>query len=69
LRVVGWQKFALNYMVDAKPIAGLSFVKGDPISLERVRVFVLEFWATWWAVTRTPAPLAGNQHWKSFAPL
>lgn len=34
-------------MEDALPLTGLKFVKGDPVALERGKVFVLEFWATW----------------------
>jgi hypothetical protein len=34
-------------MEDATPLTGMTFIKGEPVALERGKIFVLEFWATW----------------------
>ena len=33
--------------IPAGPLDGLEVIKGQPVSLEKGKVYVVEFWATW----------------------
>jgi hypothetical protein len=51
-------------MEDATPLVGMTYIKGQPVSLERGKIFVLEFWATWYTLhpppPLSPAPAPSN---------
>lgn len=50
-------------MEDATPLTGMTFIKGEPVALERGKIFVLEFWATWCPPCRSTIPhLTELQH-------
>lgn len=42
--------------MEAPALRGLSWIKGDPVSVEVGKVVVVEFWATWCTVCRASVP-------------
>ncbi len=46
----------LKIGVAAPALNGLEWIKGDPVSLKKGTIYVLEFWATWCGPCRTSIP-------------